>query len=502
MTHPAIFEVQPFAGSLSDGPQPELDSFELDEFEHADQDEFEMLTPRWGRRQFRSMPSVRGRQSKFGRPVSASYRNDFRFQGRIPNALSPRIRPKRSLWFQPVAPIWTSNPDLNGCMQDCMSGASRTPADAVSGGRWDEGTDATDAGDEETSWGKDIVMPWPRAKQAPAANVIDLTAKADPKVRKGLRDPAKVDTLVLHQMACCVRRKDPLRSYLSIASHFVILADGRILQLHPINRNVWASHGFNGTSVAVEFAGNFPDTRGKWWRGETFGRDRPTAAQFEAGRALVRHLKNTMGLRRVVTHRQSYGTKENDPGPDIWREVGQWAVDRLGLSDGGHGFKIGSGKPIPDAWRSQPHAVMREMSGAHEFALPVFEEVQFDELELKEAELDEVGATHSPGPAGLMTLPQAISHPRAQLPGLYQIYKGGRAIYHGQTNQISRRIQEHLLCLTRMAVDVGPYRVRITPLAGREASSLRGLEKRVGAWFARRQVPLTNRREMEVSPWV
>ena len=31
--------------------------------------------------------------------------------------------------------------------------------------------------------------------------------------------------------------------------------------------------------------------------------------------------------------------------------MGQWAIDNLGLNDGGPGFKVGTGNPIPDLWR-------------------------------------------------------------------------------------------------------------------------------------------------------
>src|SRR4029079_913327 len=58
-----------------------------------------------------------------------------------------------------------------------------------------------------------------------------------------------------------------------------------------------------------------------------------------------------MGLKTILAHRQSSGTRDNDPGPDIWFHVGQWAVDNLGLKDGGPGFKVGSGNPILDDWR-------------------------------------------------------------------------------------------------------------------------------------------------------
>src|SRR5215471_15023793 len=122
------------------------------------------------------------------------------------------------------------------------------------------------------------------------AGIIDLTAKADKSVRKGTRDLTKVKALVLHQMACCFQRKDPLKAYLRLKAHFAILPDGRILQIHPIRELIWASNGFNNCSVAVEFAGNFPNTKGKWWEGDKFGRNKLTTAQIEAGRRLIRYL--------------------------------------------------------------------------------------------------------------------------------------------------------------------------------------------------------------------
>jgi hypothetical protein len=69
---------------------------------------------------------------------------------------------------------------------------------------------------------------------ASGSRIVDLTAQADKSVRKGARDPSKVYALVLHQMACCFKPKDPLKRFLSLKAHFAILHDGRILQLHPV----------------------------------------------------------------------------------------------------------------------------------------------------------------------------------------------------------------------------------------------------------------------------
>src|SRR5687768_11404199 len=194
------------------------------------------------------------------------------------------------------------------------------------------------------------------------SRIIDLTAKADKSRRFTTRDPKKVWALVLHQMACCYKVRDPMTRFLKMAPHFAILPDGRILQLHPVLSLTGASNGFNAGSVAVEFAGNFPDTRGKWWHGPQNGQNQVTAAQIEAGRYLVRYLIRTMGLRQILAHRQSSGTRDNDPGPDIWYHVGQWAVDTLGLKDGGPGFKVGTGNPIPDLWRKWGQVTKSQIS--------------------------------------------------------------------------------------------------------------------------------------------
>lgn len=182
------------------------------------------------------------------------------------------------------------------------------------------------------------------------SRIIDRTHLTPKSKRVGKRDPKTVYALVLHQMAFS-RGSNPTR-YDTVTAHYAILPDGKILQLHPVDAYLNASNGFNARSVAVEFAGNLPSTRGKCWRPQTYGCHKVTPEQIEAGRYLVQHLIRQIGLTHILAHRQSSGTRENDPGPDIWYHVGQWAIDGLGLKDGGPGFKVGSGHPIPDEWRT------------------------------------------------------------------------------------------------------------------------------------------------------
>jgi hypothetical protein len=307
-------------------------------------------------------------------------------------------------------------------------------------------------------------------------DIIDLTATSDKTVEKGTRDPKKVFALVLHQMACCHMRRDPLKSYLSIGSHYAILPDGRILQLHGVDKLIWASHGFNNGSVAVEFAGNFPNIHGKWWKGETYGRNKVTLAQVEAGRCLIRHLVATIGLRTVLAHRQSSDMRENDPGPDLWYNVGQWAVNTLGLSDGGPGYKHGTGKPIPDEWRSWGSAGLVKESEA-EAAYPAESLFEFDgesDAELWRGE-----------PEGdfqrEMSFDQALNDPRAQFPGLYTIFVKGQRVYVGKADNLRKRLQAHHWYLKKHAspdCPISQYTVKLTPMKDAPTSKVLGVESK------------------------
>jgi hypothetical protein len=183
--------------------------------------------------------------------------------------------------------------------------------------------------------------------------------------RKGRRDPSTVKYLVLHQMAFS-RGNNPDR-YNAVTAHYAILPNGRILQLHPVSALLWASNGFNRKSVAVEFAGNFPNTRGKCWETGKYGCHKLTQAQIAAGRYLVKHLIEQIGLTHIFAHRQAAKTRENCPGPDIWYHIGQWAIDNMGLKDGGPGYKIDLGHAIPDAWRNWGRSIAKEFEAYPEY---------------------------------------------------------------------------------------------------------------------------------------
>ena len=184
-------------------------------------------------------------------------------------------------------------------------------------------------------------------------------------ILKNFRDPRKLWAFVLHHMAF-KRRGGPNKQfsapegYLNTGSHFCIMLDGRIIQLHPVSRMIWHGNCLSPRSVAVEFEGNFPDVKGQWWyptdkktgKKIKINEDTPTQAQYESGRFLASYLKIILGTTHILAHRQSSSSRVNDPGPDIWYNVGQWAIDNLGMTDGGPKFKCGTGNPVLPAWRT------------------------------------------------------------------------------------------------------------------------------------------------------
>ncbi|GHC79845.1 hypothetical protein GCM10007079_18320 [Nocardiopsis terrae] len=201
---------------------------------------------------------------------------------------------------------------------------------------------------EEPPGEEDFLSWWPFPS---GFTVQDRTRFAkSTKKRPAPRPAGSVYALVLHQMA--FSRGDDLAGYDTVTAHFVITPDGKAARLHPVTTYLFASNGFNSGSVAVEFAGNLPDVRGRCWRPDRFGCHQLTRAQVAAGRGLLRHLRGEIGLTHVLAHRQASGTRENCPGPDIWYNVGQWGVDALGLKDGGPGFHLKGANAIPDRWRN------------------------------------------------------------------------------------------------------------------------------------------------------
>jgi peptidoglycan hydrolase-like protein with peptidoglycan-binding domain len=180
--------------------------------------------------------------------------------------------------------------------------------------------------------------------------------------RDARRSPRKediVDSIVLHHMAYNIGNN--VNSYKKVGAHYIVTADGQIAQLYDDLDFLNASNGFNSRSVAIEFAGNFADYRYHWWKSSKLtipDRCYLTPAQIRAGRCLLATLKaRHPSIKYLYAHRQSSKSRENDPGPDVWFNIGQWAIDNLNLTDRLPRTHIANGQPISEIWRMKRPAI-------------------------------------------------------------------------------------------------------------------------------------------------
>jgi hypothetical protein len=175
---------------------------------------------------------------------------------------------------------------------------------------------------------------------------------------KSLRKQAAVDSIVLHQMA--FNRGNDVNSYKKVGAHYIVTADGQIAQLYDDLDHVNASHGLSSRSVAIELAGNFPDDRYRWGKEKAArfpDRCYLTPAQIRAGRCLLATLKARIpGINYIYAHRQSRGPKPNDPGPDAWFNIAEWARITLNLTDRSQ-TSVGTGQAIPKSWQMSRSAM-------------------------------------------------------------------------------------------------------------------------------------------------
>jgi hypothetical protein len=174
------------------------------------------------------------------------------------------------------------------------------------------------------------------------------------------RRMSTVTGFCLHQAA--VFATETAERWKNGGCHFAVFTTGEVLWLHDMEWNV--AHGglWNTATVGIEFNGRFEGKRGDphtMWIDKENPRPQPpmdlTPAQRFAGMDLIRWqysegLKRGARWKALVAHRQASGDRRNDPGEQIWKEVALPLHAELGLTDGGIGFTLGDGLPIPEAW--------------------------------------------------------------------------------------------------------------------------------------------------------
>lgn len=86
---------------------------------------------------------------------------------------------------------------------------------------------------------------------------------------------------------------------------------------------------------------------------------------------------------------------------------------------------------------------------------------------------------------GLLTLSAAIADPRAAGPGIYTLFKEGQRVYVGRSDNLRRRLQQHLLCLTHLKLKPSRFHVKLTPLRDSTAGHRSRVESAVIGRYGR-----------------
>lgn len=197
-----------------------------------------------------------------------------------------------------------------------------------------------------------------------AFRLRDLTEQSPPGYVIRPRRIGEIRAVILHQTGFEWREQNPM--WAKVRAHFVVHRSGLVSQLHPITARMRYGAGHaNAWAINIEHEGNYPlgwDSQGEdvYWQPDRFGRSRLEDApeQVTAGRALIAYLAEQVPRLQVGCHRQVDERKSGCCGPDLWREVGQWAVDH-GVPE----MPVAGGLAIPDAWRGPILPTHREYTG-------------------------------------------------------------------------------------------------------------------------------------------
>ncbi len=189
--------------------------------------------------------------------------------------------------------------------------------------------------------------------------VRDLRAAHLGDQQRGIRPWSAVTGIMLHQTAGLIGETPA--HWFHIACHIGITRGGQILVLNALDTVIWHGNSLNRSDIGVEIDGYFEGIEGKpgtLWRPPNkpdLVALTPSAVQLEACRVAVKWIVGEVAsaggsIGFIHAHRQASNQRQSDPGSRIWQEIGLWAREDLGLSDGGKDFAVGSGLRIPEAW--------------------------------------------------------------------------------------------------------------------------------------------------------
>ena len=176
---------------------------------------------------------------------------------------------------------------------------------------------------------------WPR-RQVYHGHGYPLDKSRAHPPRKPLRPWAQITALMLHTTAVAGMTA---KRGLGLPAHLYVPREPAIVLCHDLERLLYHGHAGNKRSIGVEISGV-----SAW--------DEPS--QVERVRALLRYFRSRRreelgpdALCEVMAHRQTHKSRVKDPGAQIWRDAGEWAIAELGYQ---LGPVLDTGRSV-DEWR-------------------------------------------------------------------------------------------------------------------------------------------------------
>ena len=189
----------------------------------------------------------------------------------------------------------------------------------------------------------------------------DLRSTAAQANIGGRRSWKDITGITLHQTACYLGEK-PAR-WNTVVAHMGVTRAGQVMWMHDFEKIVWHANLFNGFCIGIEMDGEYAGIEGNdhtFWRPADEPNRQPqtpTTELTDAAQRTVRWICDEVAqhggrIKLLVAHRQSSVERQSDPGSALWQQVAI-PLHRAGLlTDGGPGYTVGNGLPIPEAWDS------------------------------------------------------------------------------------------------------------------------------------------------------
>lgn len=201
-----------------------------------------------------------------------------------------------------------------------------------------------------------------RARRVPSRPDVRMVSASEP----ARFAPGGVRGVVLHQTMCVFAPATGTTGEAGVAERALgvrchaLALDGFYVLAAPLDWIVNHGNGFNGEALGLEVEGVYPGLRGRHRAGgppETVWTRSRLETACEALRRLVTEARAAgHPCDRVWTHRQSNGKRRADPGEEIWRDLGDFAVRELGMRKDpalilpASTPRSSAGRPIPLDW--------------------------------------------------------------------------------------------------------------------------------------------------------